>query len=109
MSRPTETNEVSGTHMAKKSKSSLAKKLLLAAGSLFGLLVLAAIIVPLVVDVDKYRPLILSKANERINGKLELGKLGLSLWGRVHITIDGLKLTDTSGVKVVEVKDASFN
>jgi hypothetical protein len=28
-------------------------------------LLLAAIIVPLVVDVDKYRPQIISKANER--------------------------------------------
>ena len=94
--------------MAKK-KSSISKKLAIIFGSLFGILVLAAIILPLVVDVDKYRPLIISKANERLNGKLELGKLGLSLWGRVQIDIDGLKLTDAAGRTIVDVKDAGFN
>lgn len=85
------------------------KKLLIAFGSLLALLVLAAIIVPLVVDVDKYRPTIVSKANEYLNGKLELGKLGLSLWGHVKVDIDGLKLSDSKGRTVVAVKDASFN
>jgi hypothetical protein len=36
-------------------------------------------------------------------------KLGLSLWGRVNIDVDGLKLTDAAGHSVVAVKDASFN
>lgn len=84
------------------------KKLALIFGSIFGLLVLIAIVVPLVVDVDKYRPVIISKANENLNGKLELGKLNLSLWGQVLIKIDGLKLSDANGVEVVAVKDASF-
>lgn len=96
--------------MAKqKSGASVAKKLLMVFGGLFVLMLLAAIIVPLVVDVDKYRPTIVSKVNERIDGKLELGHLDLSLWGRVHIDIDGLKLTDAAGRTVVDVKDASFN
>ncbi|MBI3543899.1 MAG: AsmA family protein, partial [Deltaproteobacteria bacterium] len=85
------------------------KKLAIAFGALFGLLLLTAIVVPLVVDVDKYRPQIVSKAGEYLNGKLELGKLGLSLWGRVHVSVDGLKLSDAKGRAVVEVKDASFN
>src|SRR6185312_7206525 len=85
------------------------KKLLMILGGLVTLLVLAAIIVPFVVDVDKYRPTIVQKADEKLNGKLELGKLSLSLWGRVHVAIDGLKLTDSQGVQVVNVKDASFN
>jgi len=97
------------TSHGKSRKSKLLRKVLIAVGCLFGLLTLAAIIVPLVIDVDKYRPLIVQKANERLNGKLELGKLGLSLWGRVNVDIDQLKLTDARGTSVVEVKDASLN
>lgn len=85
------------------------KKLMLALGGLFALLVLAAIIVPLVVDVDKYRPMVVAKANEALNGKLELGKLGLTLWGRAKVQIDGLKLSDAAGNKVIDVKNASVD
>jgi hypothetical protein len=62
-----------------------------------------------VVDVDKYRPQIVSKANEQLNGKLELGQLKLSLWGRVKIDINGLKLSDAAGKNIISVQDASFN
>lgn len=88
--------------------SGLVKRVLIVIGGVFGLLAAAAIVVPLVVDVDKYRPTIVSKANEQLNGKVELGHLGLSLWGQVKIDIDGLKLADASGRTVVQVKDASF-
>src|SRR4051794_37617098 len=93
----------------KKSEKSLIKKLAIIFGGFFGLLILVAIAVPLFVDVDKYRPMIVSKANESINGKLSLGKLGLSLWGRVKIDVDGLKLTDAHGTTLVDVKDAGFD
>ncbi|MBI2606160.1 MAG: AsmA family protein [Deltaproteobacteria bacterium] len=88
---------------------SFLKKFFIGLGSLFGLLVVAAIVIPLVVDVDKYRPVIVEKANEYINGKLEIGKLSLSLWGRVNVRIDGLKLFDAKGQPVVDVKDAALN
>jgi uncharacterized protein involved in outer membrane biogenesis len=87
----------------------MGKKILIAVGALFGLFVVAAIAVPLFVDVDKYRPQIVSKANENINGKLELGKLSLSLWGQVKVKIDGLSLTDPHGTKVFGVEDAYFH
>ena len=55
--------------------------------------------VPLLIDVDKYRPLIIQKADEQLNGKLELGKLGLSLWGRVKIEIAPPKTEDLPAAK----------
>lgn len=85
------------------------KKVLIALGILIGLVLAAAIVVPLVVDVDKYRPRIVELANERLNGKLELGKLSLSLWGQVRVEVGGLALSDPSGRKVVAVKDAFFH
>ena len=53
------------------------KKLGIALGIFFGVLTAAVLIVPLVVDVDKYRPQIVDAANQHLNGKLELGKLSL--------------------------------
>ena len=85
------------------------KKLITIIGILFGLFVAAAVIVPLVVNVDKYRPQIVEAAGEKINGKLELGKLSLSLWGQIKIQIDGLILTDFKGNQVVAVKEAYFH
>jgi hypothetical protein len=75
----------------------------------FTLMIVAIIVIPLVVDVDHYRPQILKAANQKINGKLELGKLKLSLWGKINISIDGLKLVDSQNHVIAEVKDASFN
>src|SRR3954469_21448096 len=85
------------------------KKILIAIGALFALFIAAAIAVPLFVDVDKYRPQIVSKANEYLNGKLEIGKLSLSLWGQIKVKIDGLSLTDPKGTKVFGVQDAYFH
>src|SRR3954463_10405308 len=87
----------------------MAKKILMAVGGLFALLVVAIIAIPFFVDVDKYRPQIVSKANEYLNGKLEIGKLSLSLWGQVKVRIDGLSLKDNSGQEVFGVKDAFFH
>lgn len=85
------------------------KKLLMVIGILVGLLVIVAIAAPFFVDVDKYRPQIVQKANESLNGKLELGKLSLSLWGQIRVQVDGLKLDDARGNPVISVKDAYFH
>ena len=95
--------------MAAKKKASPVKKILIVVGALFTSLILAAVCIPFFVNVDKYRPEILAKVNENINGKLELGKLDLSLWGRVHVRIDGLKLVDANAKPSVSVKDAELN
>ena len=85
------------------------KKLLIALGVFGALLVAAAGVVPLVVDVDQYRPQLVELANQKIDGKLELGKLKLSLWGQIRVEVGGLKLTDSTGSPVVQVEDAYFH
>ena len=85
------------------------RKVLMVIVGLVALLFAAAVIIPLVVDVDKYRPEIVQAANEKINGKLELGKLKLSLWGQVRVEVGGLSVTDAAGQKVVSVNDAYFH
>jgi uncharacterized protein involved in outer membrane biogenesis len=69
------------------------KKLIWILGGLFFAFIVAIVSIPLFVDVDQYRPVIVAQANQRINGKLELGKLKLSLWGSIKIHADSIKLT----------------
>lgn len=78
-------------------------------GGIFVLLLIAIVAIPFFVDVNQYRPQIVQKANENINGTLELGELSLSLWGKIHVGINGLKLTDAAKREVINVKDAAFD
>ncbi len=78
-------------------------------GVLLGLFVLAAMVVPLVVNVDDYRPKIVAAAEEHLNGKLDLGPLSLSLWGQVKVKIGGFTLSDAKGRKVVAAQDVSLH
>src|SRR6185295_14314071 len=87
----------------------MGKKILIAVSAFFALVIVAIIAIPFFVDVDKYRPQIVSKANEYLNGKLDIGKLSLSLWGQVKVRIDGLSLKDPAGQEVFGVKDAYFH
>ncbi len=90
-------------------KKSGLKKLGVGVGVFFILILAAIITVPWMVDVDKYRPQMIDIANQNIRGKLDLGKLSLSLWGQVRIRVEGLNLLDAGGQPVLQVKDASFH
>lgn len=85
------------------------KKVGIGFGVFFGLILLAIVILPFVIDVDHYRPQIVQAANDHINGKLEMGKLTLSLWGQIRVTVDGFSLSDAKGRKVVSAKDVFFH
>ncbi len=77
-------------------------------GALTVLMVAAAIFVPLFVEVDRFRPQLIETANQYIHGKLELGKLRLSLWGQVKVQVAGFKLLDAKGQEVVSAQDVHF-
>jgi hypothetical protein len=81
----------------------------IAIGGVVGLLCLAAVLVPLFVDVDRFRPDIEKAVNDRIVGKFELGKLSLSLWGQIKIQVDGFSLKDKAGSSVVSAQDVYFH
>ncbi len=85
------------------------KKLLKILAVVVGLFLAAIVIIPLVIDVDKYRPDIEKAANAQLNGTLELGKLNLSLWGKVNIVVSGLSIKDAQKKTILSAKDASFN
>jgi uncharacterized protein involved in outer membrane biogenesis len=82
------------------------KKLGIVLGGLIVLVLIAMAIIPMVVDVDKYRPQIVSAVDQNINGKVELGKLSLSLWGQVRVDVAGVKVTDLNNRVILSVNDA---
>lgn len=84
------------------------KKIWIGIVSFVVILIGALVAIPLFVDVDQYRPKIVEVANEKLNGKLVLGKLSLSVWGTIQVNVDGLELTDAKTRKVVSVKNAHF-
>ena len=81
------------------------KKLLKLLGVLAGVLLVLIITIPFFVNVDRFRPGLEKAVNNHLQGKFELGKLSLSLWGRIHVGVDGLKLSDSRGSPVLSVKD----
>lgn len=80
----------------------------IALGALFVLMIVAALVLPLVIDVDRFRPQVVETANAYLNGKLEMGKLQLSLWGQVKVQVGGFSLVDTKGNKVVSAQNVYF-
>lgn len=85
------------------------KRLGIGIAAFFGLLLIAAIAIPFFINVDTYRPQIVQTVNDKINGKFELGKLTLTLWGQIKIQVDGFSLVDSQNRKVVSAKDVYFH
>jgi uncharacterized protein involved in outer membrane biogenesis len=84
------------------------KKILVILGSILVFLILAIATVPFFVNVDQYRSELVTRAEQSLSGKLEIGKLSLSLWGQIRVDIAGVKLTDGEGRPVLEVQSAFF-
>ncbi len=90
-------------------KKKWGKRIGIGLGAVLGLLIVAMVVIPMVVDVDAYRPDIITAAEKQLNGKLELGKLKLSLWGQVRVDVEGFALSDAKDQKVVASKDVYFH
>ncbi len=73
---------------------------------LVAITLIAVVVLPLVIDVNHYRPEIEKAANQRINGKLSIGSIKLNLWGHIKFDVDGLKLEDSQGKVLVQTKSA---
>ncbi|MSP18961.1 MAG: hypothetical protein EXR74_05265 [Bdellovibrionales bacterium] len=82
----------------------LQKKIFLGFCSIVGIVILILAAIPLWFDVDHYRPQMVSVSEEFLNGKLTLGKLTFSVWGKLRFKVDGLALTDLAGEKILAVK-----
>lgn len=70
--------------------------------------VVAAVTLPMIINVDNYRPEIEAAVNEQINGELKLGKLNLSLWGGVKVKIESISVTVKGEDKPLLTTDSAY-
>src|SRR6266404_4758421 len=69
------------------------KKLLLIVAAVIGLLLVAAVVLPFVIDADSFRPTIETKLSEALARKVSIGHLALSIW-RGELKADELSIAD---------------
>jgi hypothetical protein len=86
------------------SKKTTVKKIVF--GFLLGLFLIFLSLgtLPFWFDIDHYRSEIVSLSGRYVNGKLKIGKLSLSAWGKFRIKVDGLELQDDKGENVLTAK-----
>jgi uncharacterized protein involved in outer membrane biogenesis len=83
---------------------SILKKCFFVSLSLFLLILLVLASIPFWFNIDHYRPELVSFASRHINGKVEIGNLSLSAWGKFRIKVDGLEIDDEKGERVLSAK-----
>ncbi|MFM8269500.1 MAG: AsmA family protein [Pseudomonadota bacterium] len=81
------------------------KKIILALALVFGVLVVGIVAIPFFIDVNQYRPEIVSLVNSQINGRFDLGTLKLSLWGEVAVQAEKAELKDGTQAELLSVRD----
>ena len=77
--------------------SRVMRRMILTAGVVAALVVLAAAVLPFLVDVNRYRPLIVAKVREATGRTLSVGTVSFSLLPAPALTVGGpIRLSDSS-------------
>ncbi len=89
------------------------KKIALIVAGFLGLLVVAVIVLPFVVDVNRFKGPILQKVEQNINGKVSLGKIGLKLFPFIGLRLEELSVQNLPGTPfgetpVVKLSELDF-
>lgn len=91
--------------------SSLSKKLLIGGGSVVGLVVVASVAAPLLVDVNSYKPMIVSEVKAMTGRDLVIdGPISLSILPTPTVSVTGVKFSNVPGAKnpsMVEMKSVT--
>ena len=85
------------------------KKVLIGLGIILFLLVVTAFLIPFFVDINYLKPQIEKAIVEELNGKVELGKLELSIIQGLGIEVQGIKILnppDFPQTPLLEVEQA---
>jgi uncharacterized protein involved in outer membrane biogenesis len=81
------------------------KRILVAAGSVVGLLVLGACAVLLFVDVDRYKPRLEAAASDALGMDVRVdGRLGMGFFPDLHLTVADARILGEQGVVVASAK-----
>jgi uncharacterized protein involved in outer membrane biogenesis len=91
--------------------SSLSKKLLIGGGSVVGLVVVALVAAPLFIDVNSYKPMIVSEVKAMTGRDLVIdGPISLSILPTPTVSVTGVKFSNVPGSKnasMVEMKSVT--
>ncbi|ODT99393.1 MAG: hypothetical protein ABS83_02275 [Rhodospirillales bacterium SCN 65-16] len=91
--------------------SSLSKKLLIGGGSVVGLVVVASVAAPLLIDVNSYKPMIVSEVKAMTGRDLVIdGPISLSILPMPTVSVTGVKFSNAPGSKnpsMVEMKSVT--
>ena len=90
---------------------SMRKKLLIGGGGTLGVLALAALVVPMLIDVNTYKPMIAAEVKKATGRDLVLdGPISLSLLPAPSVTVTSVRFANTAGSKnaqMVEIKSVN--
>jgi uncharacterized protein involved in outer membrane biogenesis len=87
------------------------KKVLIGIGGLFGLIIVALLIAPMFIDINDYKPQIVTAAKQATGRDLAIeGPIKLSLLPTPSVSVSGVKLANMAGAKsphMVEIKSVT--
>lgn len=83
------------------------KVILMVIAAAFALLLLTAVLLPSIINIDSFRPQIVDKVNQNISGKVSIEKLSLSVLTGLKVNITGLKLNSGEGEEVLSLEHAA--
>ncbi|MFI5000339.1 MAG: AsmA family protein, partial [Reyranellales bacterium] len=87
------------------------KKLLIAVGGVVGLVIVAALVVPSLIDVNTYKPMIVAEVKKATGRDLVIdGSISLSILPTPRVSLSGVTFANVAGAKnphMVEIKSVS--
>jgi len=85
------------------------KHVLFIIGGVVGLLLLVALVAPLVVDLDCYKPRLEAAASNALGMDVRIGgRLGMGFFPGFHLTVEDVRILGEQGVALASVKRASL-
>jgi uncharacterized protein involved in outer membrane biogenesis len=86
------------------------KRILLFIGGAIGLLVIVALVVPLFVDANRYKPRLEAAASDAMGMDVRIGgRLGIGLIPGLHVWVEDGRILGEQGVTIATVRRASFS
>jgi hypothetical protein len=89
-------------------RSQRLKRVLLAVGGIVGLLALVAFVVPLLVDVNRYKPRLEVAASDTLGMDVRIGHLSMGLFPTLHLKMEDARVLGEDGEDVASAKRTSL-
>jgi uncharacterized protein involved in outer membrane biogenesis len=84
------------------------KRILIALGGAVGLLAVVVLAVPLLVDVNRYKPQLEAAASDTLGMDVRIGRLSVGLFPALHLGMEDARILDERGEAVASAKRTSL-